>query len=91
MKRHCGPYPIPNLKLHLLILLTQFGNPVEIDTLYYNNQDRKLRLTNVGHFIAVYLPEMQPSEQANCDGNTLETLRPGNLFTEFSPSTHDDL
>ena len=72
-------------------------NPVQIDTLYFNNQKRLPPLTNVGHLIAAYFPEMQPNKHANyslctvnSDGNTLETLKPGKLLTELSITTDEN-
>ena len=66
------------------------NNPVEIHTLYFNNQDRKPPLTNVGHLISAYFPEMQPNERANyslfianSDSNKLEEFDPGDLLIEL--------
>ena len=71
--------------------------PVEINTLYFNNQMRLPPLTNVGHLIAAYkvrtLPRFQnvPVDELTLYryGNTLEALKPGKLLVEL-PATSDD-
>ena len=67
-------------------------NPVEIHTLYFNNQDRKPPLTNVGHLISAFKQRrgslfadtdegLITLYRQSCEGNTLEPLDPGDLLT----------
>ena len=77
------------------------NNPVEIHTLYFNNQDRKPPLTNVGHLISAF--QQRPGSLLadtdeglitlylqNSDGNTLEALRPGKPLADLPPTTDDN-
>ena len=71
-------------------------NPVEIDTLYFNDQERKLPLTNVADLIAAF-KQRSGSLLANTDeglitisiNGSLEALDPGDLLSEL-PLTTDD-
>ena len=73
------------------------NNPVKIHTLYFNDQERKRPLKNVGHLISAYFPEMQPNERANyslfianSEGNTLEALRSGKPLADLPLITYDN-
>ena len=74
------------------------NNPVEIETHYLNDQERKRPLKNVGHLISAYkvatLPRFEnvPVDDLSLylDGNTLEALRPGKPLADLLPTTDDN-
>ena len=68
------------------------NNPVKIDTLYFNNQDRKPPLTDVGDLIAAFKQRLGSLLADSDEGlitlykkniDTLEALDPGDLLTEL--------
>ena len=74
------------------------NNPVEIETLYFNDQERKRPLKNVGHLISAYkvatLPRFEnvPVDDLSLylDGNTLEALRSDKLLAELPLIRYDN-